>query len=98
MTGSPGNPDGMIVALLISLTAATRLHVMLGAEPAQFGPFRILGEEEDTAFTLLGSLTDAQQQQAVILPPSRGFRHPRRVERRRRRGTRPTTASVAATR
>jgi hypothetical protein len=39
---------------------------LLGAEPAHFGPFRILGEEEDSAFALLGSLTAAQQQVAVI--------------------------------
>jgi hypothetical protein len=39
---------------------------LMGAEPARFGPFRILGEEEDTAFTLLDSLTDPQQRQAII--------------------------------
>jgi Protein of unknown function (DUF3500) len=39
---------------------------LLGAEPARFGPFRILGEEEDAAFVLLDSLTVAQQEQAVI--------------------------------
>ena len=39
---------------------------LLGAEPARFGPFRILGEEEDAAFLLLDSLTGAQQQQAII--------------------------------
>ena len=39
---------------------------LLGAEPARFGPFRILGEEEDAAFVLMDSLTSAQQQQAVI--------------------------------
>ncbi|NEA44030.1 DUF3500 domain-containing protein [Streptomyces sp. SID11385] len=39
---------------------------LLGAEPARFGPFRILGEEEDTAFALLDSLTGAQRKQAVI--------------------------------
>ncbi|MFF7332019.1 DUF3500 domain-containing protein [Streptomyces sp. NPDC090306] len=39
---------------------------LLGAEPARFGPFRILGEEEDTAFTLLDALTGAQREQAVI--------------------------------
>ena len=39
---------------------------LLGAEPARFGPFRILGEEEDAAFVLLDSLTNAQQQAAVI--------------------------------
>jgi hypothetical protein len=41
---------------------------LLGAEPARFGPFRILGEEEDTAFVLLDSLSGSQQQQAVIHP------------------------------
>ncbi len=39
---------------------------LLGAEPARFGPFRILGEEEDAAFALLDSLTDSQRQEAVI--------------------------------
>ncbi|WP_405010017.1 DUF3500 domain-containing protein [Kitasatospora sp. NBC_01539] len=39
---------------------------LLGAEPARFGPFRILGEEEDAAFVLLDSLTGSQQEQAVI--------------------------------
>jgi len=39
---------------------------LLGAEPARFGPFRILGEEEDTAFSVLDSLTEAQQRQAII--------------------------------
>lgn len=39
---------------------------LLGAEPARFGPFRILGEEEDAAFVLLDSFTSLQQQQAVI--------------------------------
>ncbi|MCX5535806.1 DUF3500 domain-containing protein [Streptomyces sp. NBC_00006] len=39
---------------------------LLGAEPARFGPFRILGEEEDTAFELLDGLTGAQKQQTVI--------------------------------
>jgi Protein of unknown function (DUF3500) len=41
---------------------------LLGAEPARFGPFRILGEEEDAAFVLLDSLTAPQQHQAVIHP------------------------------
>ncbi|MDX6739535.1 DUF3500 domain-containing protein [Actinocorallia sp. A-T 12471] len=39
---------------------------LLGAEPAGFGPFRILGEEEDAAFALLDGLTEAQLGQAVI--------------------------------
>ena len=39
---------------------------LLGAEPARFGPFRILGEEEDAAFDLLDSLTGPQQQHAII--------------------------------
>ena len=39
---------------------------LLGAEPARFGPSRILGEEEDAAFTLLDSLTGPQHQQTVI--------------------------------
>src|SRR5260370_7008764 len=39
---------------------------LLGAEPARFGPFRILGEEEDAAFVLLDNLTGPQQQQAII--------------------------------
>lgn len=41
---------------------------LLGAEPARFGPFRILGEEEDAAFDLLDSLTSEQLQQTVIHP------------------------------
>jgi len=41
---------------------------LLGAEPARFGPFRILGEEEDAAFLLLDNLTGPQQQRAVIHP------------------------------
>lgn len=39
---------------------------LLGAEPARFGPFRILGEEEDAAFVLLDSLTGPQRQRAII--------------------------------
>lgn len=39
---------------------------LLGAEPAHFGPFRILGEEEDAAFVLLESLTDGQRRQTII--------------------------------
>src|SRR3954469_16796023 len=39
---------------------------LLGAEPARYGPFRILGEEEDAAFVLLDSLADAQLKEAVI--------------------------------
>lgn len=45
---------------------------LLGAEPARFGPFRILGEEEDTAFALLDALTESQRERAVIhsTPPA----------------------------
>ncbi len=45
---------------------------LLGAEPARFGPFRILGEEEDAAFVLLDSLVASQQEQAIIhsTPPA----------------------------
>ena len=39
---------------------------LLGAEPARFGPFRILGEEEDAAFMLLDDLTGTQREQAII--------------------------------
>ncbi|OKK24021.1 hypothetical protein AMK09_09540 [Streptomyces sp. CB02488] len=39
---------------------------LLGAEPARFGPFRILGEEEDAGFVLLDGLTDAQRGEAII--------------------------------
>lgn len=39
---------------------------LLGAEPARFGPFRILGEEEDAGFALLDGLTASQREQAVI--------------------------------
>jgi hypothetical protein len=39
---------------------------LFGAEPARFGPFRILGEEEDAAFALLDSLASSQQEEAII--------------------------------
>lgn len=39
---------------------------LLGAEPARFGPFRILGEEEDAGFVLLDGLTHAQREEAII--------------------------------
>ncbi|MEU8789692.1 DUF3500 domain-containing protein [Streptomyces sp. NPDC048643] len=39
---------------------------LLGAEPARFGPFRILGEEEDAAFVLLEGLTGTQKERTVI--------------------------------
>jgi hypothetical protein len=39
---------------------------LLGAEPGTFGPFRILGDEEDAAYRLLGSLDDDQIRSAVI--------------------------------
>ena len=39
---------------------------LFGAEPARFGPFRILGEEEDASFVLLDSLTAAQRGEAII--------------------------------
>jgi hypothetical protein len=39
---------------------------LLGAEPARFGPFRILGEEEDAAFALLDGLAVSQLREAVI--------------------------------
>lgn len=41
---------------------------LLGAEPAQFGPFRILGQEEDAAFVLLDHLAARQKQRAIIHP------------------------------
>ena len=44
----------------------TATPFLIGAEPARIGPFRILGEEEDAAFLVLDSLTDAQRRQAVI--------------------------------
>ncbi|MFF1924566.1 DUF3500 domain-containing protein [Streptomyces sp. NPDC058221] len=39
---------------------------LIGAEPARFGPFRILGEEEDAGFVLLDGLTGSQREEAVI--------------------------------
>lgn len=50
----------------------TATPFLLGAEPARIGPFRILGEEEDTAFVLLDQLTTAQRSEAVIhhTPPA----------------------------
>lgn len=39
---------------------------LLGSEPGKFGPFRILGDEEDAAFALLHKLGSAQLKQAII--------------------------------
>ena len=39
---------------------------LLGAEPARFGPFRILGEEEDAAFALLDTMTGHQRAATII--------------------------------
>lgn len=39
---------------------------LLGAEPGRFGPFRILGEEEDAGFALLHGLDAERLQRAVI--------------------------------
>lgn len=70
---------------------------LMGAEPARFGPFRILGEEEDAIFTLLHSLDVDRLQRAVIHPrPPAGF-VTRTVEQIGVVSTPPTMASVAAT-
>jgi len=39
---------------------------LMGAEPARFGPFRILGEEEDAGFALLDSLDAERLRRTVI--------------------------------
>lgn len=39
---------------------------LLGAEPGRFGPFRILGEEEDAGFALLDALDDSQRRTVII--------------------------------
>jgi Protein of unknown function (DUF3500) len=39
---------------------------MIGSEPGRFGPYRILGEEEDLGFALLDALPDEQREIAVI--------------------------------
>ena len=51
------------------LMAATPL--LLGSEPAQLGPFRILGNEEDLGFSLLQQLDEEQTSTATIhaVPP-----------------------------
>ena len=41
---------------------------LLGSEPGRFGPFRILGQEEDLGFSLLGSLDPEQAATATIHP------------------------------
>lgn len=43
---------------------------LLGSEPARFGPYRILGAEEDLGFQLLGSLDPEQADTATIHPVS----------------------------
>ena len=48
------------------LMAATPL--LLGSEPAQLGPFRILGREEDLGFSLLAALDQEQVSTATIHP------------------------------
>lgn len=48
------------------LMASTPL--LLGSEPARFGPFRILGGEEDLGFSLLTELDDEQASTATINP------------------------------
>ena len=48
------------------LLASTPL--LLGSEPAQIGPFRILGNEEDKGFSLLAALDSRQVHTATIHP------------------------------
>ena len=50
------------------LMASTPL--LLGSEPAQLGPFRILGAEEDLGFSLLAALDEQQVSTATIHPVS----------------------------
>src|SRR5258708_35795154 len=43
---------------------------LLGSQPGQFGPYRLLGEEEDLGFALLHSLNDEQRTRTIIHPVS----------------------------
>lgn len=51
---------------------------LIGSEPARFGPYRVLGEEEDRGFALLRALDTGQRDRTII--------HQRRVLLRLRRG------------
>ncbi|MDQ2850562.1 MAG: DUF3500 domain-containing protein [Actinomycetota bacterium] len=42
--------------------------LLLGAEPGRIGPYRILGNEEDLAFSLIGQLDEEQMSTATIHP------------------------------
>jgi hypothetical protein len=60
---------GHHLSLNITVVAGDLLSVtpfLLGSEPARFGPFRILGEEEDAGFALLNCLDDELRRRAVI--------------------------------
>ncbi|MCE0763336.1 DUF3500 domain-containing protein [Pseudonocardia kujensis] len=62
---------GHHLSLNVTVVGQDRMAVtplLLGAEPARIGPFRILGEEEDRAFRLLDSLTPDQRARATIHP------------------------------
>jgi hypothetical protein len=48
------------------LLAAT--PCLLGSEPGRFGPYRVLGAEEDLGFALLGSLDPGQADAATVHP------------------------------
>ena len=76
----------------------TATPFLLGAEPARFGPFRILGEEEDAAFVLLDSLTAAQRSRRSSTTSRRRTSSPAPSPASARSSTPPTTASAAATR
>ena len=43
---------------------------LLGSAPGQFGPYRLLSEEEDLGFALLHSLDDEQRKRTIIHPVS----------------------------
>jgi hypothetical protein len=43
---------------------------LLGSQPGRFGPYRLLGEEEDLGFALLHSLDDEQRKRTIIHPVS----------------------------
>ncbi|MFB9679582.1 DUF3500 domain-containing protein [Streptosporangium vulgare] len=59
--------------LSLNFTVVNQDHLavtpfLLGSEPARFGPYRVLGEEEDLGFALLRSLDDGRRARAIIHP------------------------------
>ena len=79
------------------LLASTPL--LLGSEPARFGPFRILGNEEDRGFSLLATLDSRQVSHRDDPPdPATGLREQVRAGPGRSRSGRTSTASAVGTR